>query len=55
MSNQWEYLIKVEPDDARGNIEKIQNWLNGLGQAGWDLIHIMGNCFYFKRPVNREP
>lgn len=49
MKEIWEYHLAIEPKECEEDLEKIQAWLNELGEAGWELINILGNCYYFKR------
>jgi hypothetical protein len=44
MNKQWEYTIQSipKPDDLVFALDK-------QGEAGWELIHVSGTTFYFKR------
>jgi len=44
---KFEYLCLLEPAGATG-----KNWLNEYGAAGWELVAIRGNFFYFKRRLH---
>ena len=49
MREAWEYRLAIEPKEFEENLEKIEAWLNRFGEEGWELIKILGNCYYFKR------
>jgi len=39
--NQWEYLV-ASPTDGL-----IQDWLNGMGNEGWELVQL----FWSESPI----
>jgi len=65
---KWEYMT-VKADHARnviltdttGTREGISNWLDGRGEAGWELVSATSCAdyvdhirLYFKRPMEEE-
>jgi hypothetical protein len=45
------YEYKVESTVNELDRAATQNHLNGLGEAGWELVAVTMTSFYFKRQV----
>jgi hypothetical protein len=48
MSKQWEYNIQSLPTVGQPGQQELAV-LNQLGKDGWELIHIVGQSYIFKR------
>jgi hypothetical protein len=44
MNKKWEYTLRTIP-----RIDDIVFELDKLGNTGWELVHVSGTVFYFKR------
>lgn len=63
---QWRYLVEALPSSAADVYQAIrlgtdstrpeakQIWLDERGNAGWELVQIVGDLAYFKMPVERS-
>ena len=40
---KWEYLMEYAPATGEAN------WLNKMGEEGWELAAVMGGLRWFKR------
>jgi len=70
MATKWEYLVLAVTKDGKytrdihGQRELLgtgseQRPLNELGQEGWELVAVVGQCeptgvAFFKRPIREE-
>jgi len=70
MATKWEYLVLTVTDDGKykrdihGERELLgsgseERPLNELGQEGWELVAVVGQCTptgigFFKRPVRQD-
>lgn len=48
MSKKWEYDIQSLPTTGQPGQQQLAV-LNQLGKDGWELIHIVGQSYFFKR------
>ena len=44
MNKKWEYEIQDVPKGGQAT-----DVLNKLSEQGWELIHVIGDRYYFKR------
>jgi len=44
----WEYKT-ADRSDIGGNRSDFERFLNDMGRAGWELVAVFDEAFYFKR------
>ncbi len=58
MNQKWEYntwVLDVDKPSATEVEAKLDDILNNLGRAGWELVSAWNGIFIFKRLVQPKP
>ena len=54
---KFEYKVEYnlfKDKNSFWSTDRIERYLNGLGESGWELIRIEDKVFYFKREISEE-